>query len=573
MQIFELHFNPKAKEDYIFNTFAHEPENTFERKLGSLYLAGDLKNAIPRESKEFLADLSKVIKKGYYSSGAKEPEKALLEALKKANSFLENQVKEGYVNWLGNFNFAAISLKDTYLSFTISGGTKVILARKGEITDIGKDLNSKEIEPYPLKVFFNTASGRISDNDKVILATQDLAVFLKKQGFFEKISRCDSIDPREIKKILPPSLFEKGEEAEIPGLLLILNLAGEEKRKNPLEMFFEKKNQNVCASRFSIFSKKLKKWLREIRFRAPKIRIANPMIEKLVRHDGKKKKTILLLSSFFFLLLLGLLIFESASPKKTVEITNWGNIQELEVLIQLNAADLGFNPQKIAFYKGDSYAFSPNSSRLAKINLETKKKDIIETGGNIQAVDSNSETLFVLFSPNNLFYTQDGLLWKEKTLEKDSGANLFSSYLSNLYFLDRENCKVLKYSSNNSGWNPAQDWSLNNKEGCSDPKSIAVDGSVWILNKDNSLARYYGGKLQQKIPLGFPANKIEVRPGIPYIYFLNLEDKQIIITEKNGKPFKQFSGNQLQNLRDFTVSSDGKTLYILNGLDIYRLNI
>ncbi|GAI13815.1 unnamed protein product, partial [marine sediment metagenome] len=46
MQVFELHFNPKLKEDQIFDSFVYEPENIYEKNLGSLYVIGELRNAL-----------------------------------------------------------------------------------------------------------------------------------------------------------------------------------------------------------------------------------------------------------------------------------------------------------------------------------------------------------------------------------------------------------------------------------------------------------------------------------------------------------------------------------------------
>ena len=38
MQIFEFHFNPKLKEDKVFDSFVYEPESSYEKKLGNLYI-------------------------------------------------------------------------------------------------------------------------------------------------------------------------------------------------------------------------------------------------------------------------------------------------------------------------------------------------------------------------------------------------------------------------------------------------------------------------------------------------------------------------------------------------------
>jgi len=195
MQLFEFHFNPKLKEDYFFDSFVYEPENAYEKKLGSLYLAGDLQNALPFNSK-FLDNLAQIIKKNYYNSWGQFPqtgtvpiEKALSESLKKANDFLAEEVKKENVSWLGNLNFAVLSIKDLNLCFTKTGNLKILLIRGGQIIDIGKNLDLQEIEPYPLKIFFNVVSGKLIQNDTILVLTKKIFDFFTQQNILDKISK------------------------------------------------------------------------------------------------------------------------------------------------------------------------------------------------------------------------------------------------------------------------------------------------------------------------------------------------------------------------------------------------
>ena len=94
MRIFEFHFNPKAKTEMIFDSFCYEPENLYEKKLGSLYLAGELKNALPQNNK-FLDHLSEFLKKEFYSSIKRSSENSLKDSLKKSNAYLGEIGKKG----------------------------------------------------------------------------------------------------------------------------------------------------------------------------------------------------------------------------------------------------------------------------------------------------------------------------------------------------------------------------------------------------------------------------------------------------------------------------------------------
>ena len=117
MKIFEFHFNPKASQETIFESLCHDPENIYEKRLGSLCLAGFLDNALPQNQK-FLSNLSKTIKEQYYKNSSLKQERALRDTLKKANQHLEKTAKEGDVSWLGNLNFSVTTFKNFDFNFT-----------------------------------------------------------------------------------------------------------------------------------------------------------------------------------------------------------------------------------------------------------------------------------------------------------------------------------------------------------------------------------------------------------------------------------------------------------------------
>ena len=203
MQVFEFHFNPRlrppfakasagkqgfggqAKEpDLIFDSFCYEPENIYERRMGSLYLVGLLKNALPKNLR-FLEKLQKVIKEKYYKSTILTPEKSLRESLKEANEFLEEIAKRGDVSWLGNLSFAVLALKNFKLNFTKVGEIKIFLLRAGKIIDIDKKLKFQDIEPYPLKIFGNIVSGKLAEGDLILVLTQEIfSAFAEGYGGF-----------------------------------------------------------------------------------------------------------------------------------------------------------------------------------------------------------------------------------------------------------------------------------------------------------------------------------------------------------------------------------------------------
>ena len=223
MQIFELHFNPKLKDHYLFDSFVYEPTNIYEKKMGSLYIVAEIRNALPSDPR-LLQGLAKTIKGKYYALSAKSPEKSLSQSLKTGNDFLAEEIKSENVNWLGNLNIAAVSLKDFNLVFTKAGNLKILLIRGSQITDIGKTLDAAEINPYPLKFFSNIVSGRLNENDAILLLTKNVGDFFQKEKILNKMASAAPLDEKKLKNILPPDLFAKGEGAEIAGICFLVLL-------------------------------------------------------------------------------------------------------------------------------------------------------------------------------------------------------------------------------------------------------------------------------------------------------------------------------------------------------------
>jgi len=353
MQIFELHFNPNLKKDQIFDSFVYEPENTYEKNLGSLYIVGELQNGLPQNSK-LLDNLAKVIKKNYYTFSIKSPEKALSQCLKKANQFLADEVKKENVSWLGNLNLTAVSLSDLNLTFTKTGELKILLLRGGEIIDIGKNLDLKEIEPYPLKIFLNVISGKLIQDDKILVLTKEVFEFLFQQNLLVKIAETENINSKKIKEILPASLFTKDEGSKISGICFLIVLATESKKEEKSQPILFQNEKKFSFSKFNpvkycfaVISPlaKLFNWVKFPKIikkpklpklNLPRIKIPRPgpIIEKF-RPKANIKKKLILLVLLVSVLVLGFLIF-----KKAGEIRETGLKKSLsEIQKKVNQAE------------------------------------------------------------------------------------------------------------------------------------------------------------------------------------------------------------------------------------------
>ena len=577
MQIFEFHFNPKSKEDRFFDTFIYEPESSYEKRLGNLYIVGDLKHSLSNQ--KLLDNLSQIIKNKYYNFSFKSPDKALSETLKKANEFLNEEIKKDNVSWLGNLNFAVLSLKDLDLNFTQTGDLKILLIRQGQIIDVSKNLNPQDIDPYPLKIFFNIVSGKLIENDAILVLTKDVFDFFVAQNLLDKISKTKELNKKNLKEILPPSLFTQGQGKKVSGICFIAVIKQRIESQNDKSVIFQEEKKFSLAQALSPVTNLFKRTTNPLKnFKKQKKSLKKPLTAWLAASERKKKLILILILPC--LLLIGFLIFKGVE-----EIQEGGNKELLEeVERKVDQAE------SFLIIQDEKRANSLFKEAWLEILVLTEKKtslkdDILALKQSIEKNLKDLNNLERIENPEKLsgpeyqemfvspVIPENLILFKEQNLN----LNLFASYLSNLYFLDKNTCRIIKYSPiGPSDWSLPKIWREPN-EHCLKPKSMAIDGAIWVLNADNSISRYYKGEYEETINLDifpFPENitKIQIKTNIPYLYLLEPINKRIIVFDKEEKKtIKQFQSEKFNDLRDFALSEDGKTIYLLNNLEIYKI--
>lgn len=329
MQFFELHFNPPKQRELasgqaksVFDSFCFEPENIYEKRLGSLFVVGELKNVLPQNLK-FLDNLALFLKKQYYSTPIKSsPEVSLKESLKKTNEFLEQIAKSDNVSWLGNLNLAILNLvpyqKNCWeINFTKVGEIEILLLRKGQIIDIGKNLEFSEIEPYPLKIFSNIVSGKLIEQDVILILTKE--VFSALGPLLEKIVQIEPFEEKKFREILKTS--EK-EFSKISGVCFLCHLKEIPLRGQKLipPIVFRQKIERVSISQVFLpilrLIKKIK--LKKIKFfKFPKFpKLSFPKFPSFKFKIAPLKKNLILILVLISFLAAGFLFFRGEKIKE-----------------------------------------------------------------------------------------------------------------------------------------------------------------------------------------------------------------------------------------------------------------
>ncbi|MFH1451178.1 MAG: hypothetical protein ABIF89_01040 [bacterium] len=276
------------------------------------------------------------------------------------------------------------------------------------------------------------------------------------------------------------------------------------------------------------------------------------------------------------------------SMKKTIEeklakIYNLESVDEPEVIFDFN--QIGYIPQRMIAADEKLYIFSSISPKIFSVDTKTKKETgyplPAETDGISYAAEVGNGIVF-FSQPNKILVFQNGSFVKEVILDPpylNFDFDSLFSFQSNLYFFESNEKEIIKYSYvAKNQWGDPNRWlkdklSLNPRTGSG---SFSTDGIIWILNENNSISRYLSGEYEGEIMMDFspaPKNlyKILVTPSSPYIYLLEPMQKRVIVLEKSGRLVKQVRSTFFDNLKDIAISSDGKTIWLLNGSNVYKL--
>lgn len=698
MQVLELHFNPKKQTDIVYDSFCYEPENIYEKRLGSLYLVGGLAN-ITSQNARFLNNLATVVKTNYYTLTGPSPQTSLTEALKAANKFLGELVKKGNVEWLGNLDCALFSIRPLQyrkkfafsFNFTKTGKIKIIVVRENAMLEVGKNLEAQDLDPYPLKIFFNTASGTLQENDRIIVATPSL--FEENKTLIQKIAGLQSFSEKQLKTIFQE---EEKRSRSLSGICFLAVLAAAPAPSMTLALQEEPKKM-AFLHQVSLLTKALLKKIPLPHLKLPSLKLpqlnlgkraagtkaVNPVRDwrflngvksafKGILNLFQKPKLIIKTSLLIFnkkfiplllltvILLIGFFVFrgekvkelktvqeilmkaeekilagqnflilqeaEKASalfqaalaeilpqtqPGSTLEdkaikmkevveekllfLNQLEKIESPEVIFELKPSQINLIPQKMVYRHSRLYFFNQLSADVYELNINEKNgttlspserllKGVVIGGDPVffaRAGSSSTPTLFSLVKGE----------WVSQTLDVPADNFNFNGLagfspnqgISALYFLDTQTGQIAKYIYLGKGqWSPPQLW-LKQTKHLPNPRRgsddlMAIDGSIWILSQGNVLERYYEGAWQEALNLNFfpvleKPSKIWTSPEHSYLYLLEPVQNRLVILTKQGKVVKQYQSEKFNNLLDFAVSEDSKTIWLLNGFKVFQIKI
>jgi hypothetical protein len=208
-------------------------------------------------------------------------------------------------------------------------------------------------------------------------------------------------------------------------------------------------------------------------------------------------------------------------------------------------------------------------------------------------IDENEKVLKGVYYGDQesvLFYTQSGKMieYKDNTMSfVDSADGVFKkgvdfqAYNNNVYVVDPTNNQIWKYTRRRDKFDAAVAWNVNGdvKNGV----SIAIDGNIYVLNKDGSISKLFNGnkmdfpiKKQPIKPLTNPT-KIYTELDMSQIYVLEPSTSRVLVfykdnTAAGGATYSsQYVFDDLKDLRDVYVDKNTNKMYLLDATKIYEV--
>jgi hypothetical protein len=157
----------------FLKTFRYAPENASQESLGTMlgvFEIGDRSDT----SAYIVNFLASVAKKEYFSQSRRSVTDSLEATLHKINRALAELIKQGNTEWLGTLHAAIGVIDKGTLHFSVTGNGSVVLLRSGFLSVISEGLAPEEAATHPLKTFIEVSSGRLQQQDILLLASPEL---------------------------------------------------------------------------------------------------------------------------------------------------------------------------------------------------------------------------------------------------------------------------------------------------------------------------------------------------------------------------------------------------------------
>ncbi len=547
------------------------------------------------EEKDFLAILGKnildTLESEYFALESKD-----LDSIKNAILITAHKIPEDV-----KASFVITALIKNILYIFVLGVGKIYLKRDG---NFGLILQSTGNEKTTIKA----ASGYVKESDVIILETKQFSDIIPSEKL---VSTLDSLSPDEVVESIAPTVHghEQGGAAAI-----IINF-----KKQPLAEADEKEEKKEEDK--TIEEEVLEE--APIKTTSSSNGVLGRISQVFTNFFGKinlrkpslnHSKKLYLFIAIVVVIVLVFSIFLAVKKQNEAKVKAMFDgvypqavqkYDEGQSLIDLNQnlARDSFNSSKEIINENLEKFNEGSNEQKQLLELLEKVENAINSTSGVNAVEAKeiekekSEFLsFVLSSKAIAFGQSDDTIYsidkdgvysttkgKENTkeiIENDGDWDNVASvvpYLSNLYVLEKAKGGVVKFVGGQTGFGKAN-YFTDTEPDLADAKSMAIDGSIWILLSDGTVLKFTRGKSDGLSLTGLDSafsspSKIYTNSDLDNVYILDNGNSRIVVFDKEGNYIEQYSASILSGAKELEVLEGNKKILILSSDKIYEIEI
>lgn len=645
----EFLFIGRGDEGFLEN-YSYELEDDPDRKGGTLFMSLEILNN-DAEAEDIGEAVFANLKQKFYEDLDRPPYDRFEDAIKAANATLSDFRAGKVTRFIGNLNILMGAFVGDELFITAAGDAEAYLIRKRFVSVISEGLSENKGGEEG-DFFSNIGSGVLEDSDTVLLSSSRLLRYITKNDLAKLFTGALSSDLSSLQETLMTEILGRAaviglsieKEKELGEGVFEEEVAGEKKAVSlpgPFGGFLQKFYVHKHIRRifqwgasktggFASISGRFKTrdfsrdrvlialavviilllggiiWLRQKGATNKQISEQDAVLtqaQELINDAATKGQfdrgagaALLKQSEDLVLKVLGTRFLRSKASHLMDEIQkqrslldNVKIVENPKVLVNLADKKRDVSALGLVFLKDRLYAFTHNS--LFEIILDRLQDPLTINDTEsviLGAAFPDSEALAFLTRAGKMIEFREGRFQFMDTADKiwKKGTDL-KTYNDRLYILDSERNQIWRYRRKRDAYDAGE--GINIDGDLRNAVAIAIDASVYAVNKDGSLVVLYGGN-QQKVPVrGSPFStvtgptRLYTDTELNQLFILEPSQKRVVSFLKDKRAGGSFPSQLLYTaqyvfkgvgeLRDLYVSKDEGKLYVMDESKVYVVSL
>lgn len=249
-----------------------------------------------------------------------------------------------------------------------------------------------------------------------------------------------------------------------------------------------------------------------------------------------------------------------------------------ELFLDLSLLTSGFNGSALAASDGQMAVLDKDGQRVVFINIETKKTNTLAGPELLQKayeIGAYTDRVFVADESGISEILESNT---KKVIDKDwEGDIKFASYTGNIYVVDKGAGLIYRYQGGETFGTKDNWFGAGVNPDLSGTSSIAIDGSIWILQSSGRILKFSQGSPEAFNITGVDGSlseaiSIYTDQDSDFLYILD-KSGRVVVVDKKGNYNAQYSDEKIKEATNIVVSEKDKKIILLVGPKLYSIDL